>query len=74
MEGELPSPGTRVGKEIIDIVREMTHLEDAKGALPFSLGVREDSVLLNLLMDTKGAEKSITLAFTGSDIEVMKSK
>ena len=62
-EAGLPSPGIRVGNEIVKIVREMTHLEDAGGALPFSLGVREDSVLLNLLMAGKGPEQSLTLAF-----------
>ena len=62
-EAELPSPGPKVGKEIVEIVREITHLEDAKGELPLSLGIRDDSVLLNIVMDREGAEQSVCLEF-----------
>jgi len=62
-EAELPSPGTQAGKEIVAIVREITHLEDAKGELPLSLGIRDDSLLLNIVMDRKGGEQSLRLEF-----------
>ena len=67
MEAELPSPGAQVGKEIVDMVREMTHLQDAKGELPLSLGIRDDSVLLNIVMNREGGEQSLRLEFAPAE-------
>ena len=62
-EAELPSPGTQIGKEIVEVVRQITHLQDAKGELPLSLGIRNDSLLLNIVMNREGGEQSLRLEF-----------
>jgi hypothetical protein len=60
---ELPSPGEEVGKKIVDAVREITHIEEDKGKMPLSLGIRNDSVALNIKLKAKKDKEQITIKF-----------
>ncbi|MEJ2657398.1 MAG: hypothetical protein P8012_09405 [Desulfobacterales bacterium] len=60
---ELPSPGTDVGKKIVDTVREITHIEENKGKIPLSLGIRNDSIELNIKFKAKENKEKITIKF-----------
>lgn len=62
-ETELPSPGSEVGRKILDAVREITHIEEDKGKLPLSLGIRNDSVELNIKFKAKKDGEKITIKF-----------
>ena len=62
-EAELPSPGAEIGEKIIDAVREITHIEDSKGKSPLALGIREDSIELNIKMKSKGEGEKVTIKF-----------
>lgn len=64
-ESELPSPGSEVGKKIIDALREITHIEEDKGKTPLSLGIRNDSVDLKIKFKTKKGKEKITIKFPG---------
>ncbi|MBW2406149.1 MAG: hypothetical protein JRF17_02170 [Deltaproteobacteria bacterium] len=60
---ELPSPGNEVGKKIVDAVREITHIEEEKGKTPLSLGIRNDSLELNIKFKAKDNKEKITIKF-----------
>ena len=62
-ESELPSPGSEVGRKIVDALREITHIEEDKGKTPLSLGIRNDSVNLQIKFKAKKGEEKITIKF-----------
>jgi hypothetical protein len=59
----LPSPGADVGQNIIEAVREITHLEGNKGESALSLGVRDSSVDLKVKIKAKGDKERVTIKF-----------
>ena len=62
-ETDLPSPGSEVGAKIMEAVREVTHIEDGKGKSPLALGIRNDSIELQVKMKTKDDGEKITIKF-----------
>jgi hypothetical protein len=60
---ELPSPEDEVSKKIVDTVREITHIEKDKGEIPLSLGIRNDSIALNIKLKAKKDKEEITIKF-----------
>jgi hypothetical protein len=60
---ELPAPNTAIAGKIMAVVREITHIEEAKGKLPLSLGIRDSSVDLEVKVNAKGDEQTVTLKF-----------
>lgn len=62
-EAELPSPGAEIGEKIMNAVREITHIEGGKGKSPLALGIREDSIELNIKMKSKGEGERVTIKF-----------
>jgi len=44
-------------------VREITHIEDAKGRLPLALGVRDSSVDVEVKVKSKKDKQTVTLEF-----------
>ena len=59
-EAELPSPGAEIGEKIINAVREITHIEGGKGKSPLALGIREDSIELQIKMKSKDEGERVT--------------
>ena len=64
-ESELPSPGSEIGKKIMNAVRDITHIEGKKGKSPLALGIREDSIDLKIKMKSKNKGERVTLTFPG---------
>jgi hypothetical protein len=62
-ESELPSPGSEVGGKIVDALREITNIEEDKGKTPLSLGIRNDSVNLQIKFKAKNGKEKITIKF-----------
>jgi len=62
-ESELPSPGSEVGARIMEAVREVTHIEGDKGKSPLSLGIRNDSIELQVEIKTKDDREKVTIKF-----------
>ena len=62
-ESELPSPGNEVGGKIMEAVREVTHIEGSKGKTPLSLGIRNDSIELEVKMKAKEGKEKVTIKF-----------
>ena len=64
-ETDLPSPGSEVGAKIMDAVREVTHIEGGKGKSPLALGIRNDSIELQVKMKTRDEGERVTIKFPG---------
>ena len=64
-ESELPSPGSEIGEKIMSALREITHIEGGKGKSPLALGIREDSIELQIKMKSKDEGEKVTLKFPG---------
>ena len=62
-ESELPSPGSEVGSKIMEAVREITHIEGQKGEIPLALGIRNDSIELQVKMKEKEGREQVTIKF-----------
>jgi len=62
-ESELPSPGSEVGSKILEAVREITHIEGQKGKTPLALGIRNDSIQLQVKMEEKEGREKVTIKF-----------
>ena len=62
-ESELPSPGSDVGTKIIEAVREITHIEGDKGKTPLALGIRNDSIEIQVEMKSEEGKEEVTLCF-----------
>ena len=60
-ESELPSPGSDVGAKIIEAVREVTHIEGDKGSTPLALGIRNDSIELQVEMKSEEGKETVSL-------------
>jgi len=60
---ELPSPGLEVGGKIVDAVREITHIEEDKGEITLALGIRQDTVNLQIKFKAKKDKEKITIKF-----------
>jgi len=60
---ELPSPGKEVGGRIFDTVREITHIDEAKGKTQLALGVRDSSVDLRIKVKSKDGQEKISIKF-----------
>jgi len=60
---ELPSPGSTTGKKIIEDIREITHLEEAKGNIKLALGIRESSIELEVKVKKDGNREKVSLKF-----------
>ena len=64
-EAELPSPGPEIGEKIMGTVREITHIEGGKGKIPLALGIRNDSIELEIKMKSNDKGEKITIKFPG---------
>ena len=62
-QSELPSPGSQIGDKVIEIVREITHIEEGKGEMPLALGIRQDSIELQVKFKSDNNEDSVTITF-----------
>lgn len=60
---ELPAPSEAIADKIMSTMREITHIEDTKGMIPLSLGVRDSSIDINVKVKSKKEKNSVTLEF-----------
>ncbi len=60
---DLPSPGPAVGANILQAVRAMTHIEGDKGKMPLIMGVRKDSVEIDVKLKQKESGELVSLKF-----------
>jgi hypothetical protein len=59
----LPSPGPKVGKKIIQAIRDMVHIEDSNDKMTLALGIRNNSMDLKIKSRHTGNDDKITFVF-----------
>ena len=64
-EKRLPAPNPGTAKAILAAVREVTHIEEDKGSLPVTLGIRDSSVELVFKVKTKEERDKVKIKFKG---------
>lgn len=64
-ESELPSPGSDIGTKVMEAVREITHIEGDEGKSPLALGIRNDSIEIQVKMKSEEGREKVTLKFAG---------
>ena len=62
-QSELPSPGSAVGAKILEAVKEITHIESDKGKTPLALGIRNDSIEVQVEVSSEEGQEKVTLKF-----------
>ena len=62
-ESELPAPSEKIADTIMDVVREITHIEEDKGLMPLSIGIRDSSVDLVVKVKSEGERDKVKLKF-----------
>lgn len=59
----LPTPGSGVGAKVIEALRGITHLEGDKAKGPLALGIRNDSLDIQVKFKTEKGGNMVTLKF-----------
>ena len=62
-ESELPDPGSEVGAQIIQALREITHINGDKGKMPLALGIGDSTTDLELSIKAKKDRQKATIKF-----------
>ncbi len=60
---DLPSPGSAVGEQILNDIREITHIDSDKGKTRLALGMRDSSLDLEVKIKSKTGDEKLTLKF-----------
>lgn len=60
---ELPSPGNAVGGKVVDILRQITHIDADKGKTALALGIRDSSLDLKIKVKRKPGREAVTIEF-----------
>ncbi len=61
----LPSPGAEIGGKILEIMREITHLEQETGRTPLALGIRDGSLELVVKSEKDKNGETLSIEFPG---------
>ncbi|MCG8635676.1 MAG: hypothetical protein MI863_17705 [Desulfobacterales bacterium] len=62
-KAELPSPGGETGNSIFEAIREITHIEDAKGKTTIALGIMDSSIELSVGIKDKKGRRKVSIKF-----------
>ncbi len=62
-KSELPSPGGEIGQNVIEAIRKITHFEGDKGKGPLALGVRNDSIEIDISVERNEDGETVTFSF-----------
>jgi hypothetical protein len=60
---DLPVPDQGIAEAVIEAVRSITHIEEDKGKLPVSIGIRDSSVDLEIRIKARGGKQKVNLKF-----------
>ncbi len=61
---ELPSPGSDIGRKVVEALTDITHIEGGKGKTPLALGIRDSSIELKVKMKAKDGGNKISIKFS----------
>jgi hypothetical protein len=62
-KAELPAPDPRIAEGVMEVIREITHIEADKGRMPISVGVRDSSLDFLVKVKSRADRDKISLVF-----------
>jgi hypothetical protein len=62
-QSELPSPGGEIGQNVVEAIRKITHFEGDKGSGPLALGLRNDSIEVDVSVERGDHGDTVTFKF-----------
>ena len=60
---DLPSPGGEIGQNVVEAVRQITHFEGDEGKGPLAIGVRNDSLEIDVSVKRGDHGETVTFEF-----------
>ena len=62
-KSELPSPGSEVGGKVLEVLKEITHLEGEEGKIPLAIAIRDSSFEVKVKMEQDEDGETVTIEF-----------
>ena len=62
-ESDLPSPGDKIGENIINAIKQITHAEKDKEKSLLSVGIGNDNITLKVKIKTEGGKSKVKIKF-----------
>jgi hypothetical protein len=62
-KSELPSPGTEVGEKVLNVMREITHIEGEEGKIPLAVAIRESNFEVTVKVEQDEEGETVTIVF-----------
>ena len=62
-KSQLPSPGPEVGGKVLDVLREITHIEGEGGKLPLAIAIRDSSFEVTVKVEHDAEGETVTIEF-----------
>jgi hypothetical protein len=62
-KSELPSPGSEVGEKVLNVMREITHIEGEGGKIPLALAIRESNFEVTVKVEQDEEGETVTIVF-----------
>lgn len=62
-KSELPSPGGEVGGQVLNVLKEITHIEEEKGKIPLAIAIRDSSFEVTVSLEQDADGDKVTIKF-----------
>jgi hypothetical protein len=62
-KSELPSPGGVVGGKVLDVMKEITHIEGEEGKIPLAIAIRDSSFEVTVKLEQDADGETVTIEF-----------
>ena len=62
-KSELPSPGEDVGGKVLEVMKEITHIEGEGGKIPLAIAIRDSSFEVTVKLEQDAEGETVTIEF-----------
>ena len=62
-KSELPKPPSPIARKVLDVVRDITHIEEDKGKTPVVIGIRDSSIELEMKLERNDGGEEVVFNF-----------
>ena len=62
-KAELPSPDAAIGQKVLEVVREITHIEGEGGKIPLAIAIRDSNFEVKVKIEQGEEGETVTILF-----------